>query len=1590
MWRFFVVLLLVGAAIAASTGRAQAATFTVNSANDNNDGACNVSHCSLREAIAAANAAPGADRIEFNIAPLGNTHVITIAGSQLPSLMGDVVIDGYTQAGASPNTLATGGLDTVLRIELRGSNPSTVPLGLHILGSHVWIQGLALDNFIAGIYKEDYQAEDAVVVGNFLGTSADGLSNAGGMYGVILDGGDMQIGGTSPADRNLISGNSSFGIGLARNFVDPLHLTIQGNLIGTTRSGDAPLANGTGIYLRREQISAADVLIVGGTGPGEGNVIAATAGNGIQTDHFSARTNGPGSRFEIAGNVIGTNWARTIALPNLGAGIATLSDEQVSIFENVIANSGGAGIAVTGAMVTGLAGTTISRNTIVDNTGLGIDLGNDGRTLNDATDSDTGPNELLNFPVLTQARIDMTTLGLARVTATIQAEPNSTYTIELFDLGVSSRPPGADAEHFLFDRTITTDATGAATFVEVSPMSILPGDSLVATLTNVARGYTSEISDPVIVTQAGPSISGVITRDGGVPVVGAAVVLTGSESRLALTDASGSYLLFDVTAGGSYTVTPQTTGYAYVPASQSLPNLTTNAVADFLALAAPASYTVNVAHDAGDGWCSPAECTLREAIAEANEHPGADVIRFGIPGAGPHTIAIGSLLPDVGSDLIIDGYTQPGALPNTNVSGGLNAALRIALVPAAVSIPATEGLTIAGDRVTVRGLAIAGFGVGAIVLGYSGGQDVAFEGNFFGTTPDGTTAVPDSANGIVTVSSVGLTVGGTTPAARNLLSGHTGGALITTAGSATPTRLRILGNLIGTTASGLGSLPNMVGVMHVSGGPGATADVLHIGGDTPAERNVVSGNGIGMTIARSPGADPHDADRVIAGNFIGVAADGETALGNAYDGIAVCGRAQLTIRRNLIANNGGNGVSLCTTPTPDGYGVALSENDIYENAGLAIDLDSDGRTANDADDSDTGTNDLQNFPMLTGALESLHGLRVTGQLVSRPNASYRVELFTAGGSGSSVEGRNARKLVTGFLVSTDASGVATFTQDVAAEFVSSEAFVATATDQNRMMTSEVSDGVALALLPRFGASGTITLNGTPLPNVRVDLTGDRTGSLLSANDGTYALADLPQGGSYTLTPQLAGYLFTPAAATLANLAANATADFAARAEMFTRYLPEGATGSFWETSIALLNASNGATTANVEFLLPDGHRETLPVALTGPGHAVIDPATLPALDGATFSTVITSLVPLVASRTMRWGEHRELGAHAEQALNEPRTSWYFAEGATGCFDLFYLLVNPGAAPADVEVTYVLRAPAAPLVRHYTVGPFARATIHGNTEDGLRAAEVSAHIAVTNGQPIVAERSMYSSCYGASWRGGHDAVASPEPARQWFFAEGATGGFFDLYLLVANFESRAAELEIEYLLTDGTRIIKPYVVPAGSRTTIDVAGEAPQLESAAVSAIVRSTNDVPVIAERSQWWPHDGWYEGHVSAGVTESGVEWQLAGAEVGGAHGVQGYLLIANTGGQAGTAQVRAVFADGTTAQLAQPVSLAAHSRTTLSLREVFPEANGRSFGLIVESLGATPAPIVVELSSYNDTEDAGGRRFWGAGTNVIATRVR
>ena len=289
-----------------------------------------------------------------------------------------------------------------------------------------------------------------------------------------------------------------------------------------------------------------------------------------------------------------------------------------------------------------------------------------------------------------------------------------------------------------------------------------------------------------------------------------------------------------------------------------------------------------------------------------------------------------------------------------------------------------------------------------------------------------------------------------------------------------------------------------------------------------------------------------------------------------------------------------------------------------------------------------------------------------------------------------------------------------------------------------------------------------------------------------------------------------------------------------------RYLAEGATNSFFDTQIALLNSDSAATGhALLRYLTLTGQQRSEPLTLAPRSRRTATPKRVPGMETAEFSTVIESDVPLVADRTMTW-DGRGYGSHAETATSEMATRWYFAEGSTtGAFHLFYLLQNPHPEPAHVRVEYLLPAPRAPIVKEYDVPAASRQNIWVNYEPGLAGTDISA--IVTSDRPIAAERAMYLDRPGQGFAAGAGSAAIREPAKHWFLAEGATGPFFDLFVLIANPNDSDASITARYLLPDGTWFEKPYTVAANSRFNIWVDLDDPRLADTAVATTIEATN-----------------------------------------------------------------------------------------------------------------------------------------------------
>ncbi len=325
---------------------------------------------------------------------------------------------------------------------------------------------------------------------------------------------------------------------------------------------------------------------------------------------------------------------------------------------------------------------------------------------------------------------------------------------------------------------------------------------------------------------------------------------------------------------------------------------------------APPGIAVTSASDLGDGVCDANACTLREAIALANSQPGADQIRFEIPGDGPHVIALDSLLPAITEAVVIDGYTQAGAAPNADELRS-DAVLMIELRPALV---AAFGISTCASDVTLRGLSITGFGTAGIAAGFD----------------------PDQA-----CASIG-------------------------------TNVRLLGNHVGLRADGSAD-GNAVGIT-----VGNT--VVALGGGNLADRNVISANtsfGVHIEGSGSNGS-------TVQNNLIGTGANAGSDFGNAGDGVQLVDVSNVTIGgadglANRIAFNG-QGASV----RQGGSGNRLHANEFVSNDLTGIDLSLgssfDGVNVNDVDDADSGPNDLQNSPVLTGASADTNSITIAGTL----------------------------------------------------------------------------------------------------------------------------------------------------------------------------------------------------------------------------------------------------------------------------------------------------------------------------------------------------------------------------------------------------------------------------------------------------------------------------------------------------------------------------------------------------------------------------------------------------------------------------------
>jgi CSLREA domain-containing protein len=476
--------------------------ISVNSADDGDDGSCDSSHCSLREAIKLANSQAGtAQRITFNIG--GSCPRVIVLSSALPDITDPVVIDGTTQPGSAVNDLELGSDATVCVIVTPGASIThalAVPVGQPDT-TRLTVTGLAFANSFFGFSTAPIELRagsghkiSGSVFGGYM-PPANNIVQVGSLGRAIYLTGTANhftIGGDAPADRNYFGAMGENGI--VMNSAGNTDGVIANNYIGVQPNGLAAQANsGDGI-----SASGGDNVAI------YDNAICASDDGisliGTDTNRFRIQRNNIGvnaAGYGVAAHA--NNYGISIGLGSSQHVIGAAPGEtlQTGNFSNFIDNNNKAGILMSSTLSQSTAAgfNSIRGNLIESNgrsgSGLGIQLGATQTQLpNDSADGDSGANKLQNYPII---RGSAPTANLTRsVNAALNTTPNQAVRIDFYRAATCGGSKGANATTFIGSKDVNSGPTG---IVNVSATVADAGSTgyLTATATT-STGQTSELA----------------------------------------------------------------------------------------------------------------------------------------------------------------------------------------------------------------------------------------------------------------------------------------------------------------------------------------------------------------------------------------------------------------------------------------------------------------------------------------------------------------------------------------------------------------------------------------------------------------------------------------------------------------------------------------------------------------------------------------------------------------------------------------------------------------------------------------------------------------------------------------------------------------------------------------------------------------------------------------------------------------------------------------------------------------------------------------------------------------------------------------
>ena len=645
---------------------------------------------SFSQAILTANANPGPDTIVFQIA--GSPPFSIAPATSLPAITDTVIIDATTQPGFVGQPI----------IELNGTMAgASGGLRFDPGSSFSTLRGMALNRF--PIQSIELNSASNNIQGNFIGTDPTGtlpLARGSGSHGILIKSAGNLIGGTNSGDGNLISGGNDCGIYL----LNASSNTMQGNFIGVSRAGILSLSNlNHGIV-----INGGSGNLVGGSGPGAGNLIAGNGVSGIFLNGLAAAGN------VIQGNRIGTDNAGSNVISNLGGdGITLLNAPDNLICSNLISGSGRAGVSISGAgstrnrLVGNYVGTDVTGRNSLGNHFAGVEIiGMGGNQIGgtNAGDGNVLSGNVLDGIALTGGTaknlIQGNLIGLSAAGTTALRNGQNGISI---NGGVSNTVGGTIASA---RNVISGNSAFGLGILQLSDTGNTVQGNYIGTDVTGTRGVANTLAG-VQIQAVGNMIGGTAAGAGNV-ISGngqQGVYLTGSNGEVTGNVVQGNFIGVDTTG---------TVRLGNANGGVGLGNAANNLI----------------------GGTTPG---ARNVIS-ANGNAGG--VFFAYPGS-------------TGNQLL-------GNYIGTDVSG----TLALGNVNDGVSLSLQAGANFIGGSATGAGNLISGNGVDGIYFNNSSGNIV--QGNFIGTQTDGTSALGNTFHNVeLDVSAMNNVIGGVLPGAGN-------------------------------------------------------------------------------------------------------------------------------------------------------------------------------------------------------------------------------------------------------------------------------------------------------------------------------------------------------------------------------------------------------------------------------------------------------------------------------------------------------------------------------------------------------------------------------------------------------------------------------------------------------------------------------------------------------------------------------------------------------------------------------------------------------------------------------------------------------